>query len=203
MCHNASTVQPGKAMTVKEMGAATATRRPFRLHEVVAGVTVSKKTTGYEFKISDGQLYDLALKAILECGYTLLTQNRSDGMITFKTGITWSSWSGVEIGALISDIGDNSAEIEFGGGTIVAAGNRPRQLAVIGNAVRGPARKVAEAIYRAIQKGEIPPARPLTPPSPGTFSMADEIKKLAELRAQGILSESEFNEGKKKLLANP
>jgi hypothetical protein len=45
-----------------------------------------------------------------------------------------------------------------------------------------------------------PPSRPV-PPQPPAKSVADELKKLAELREAGVLTEPEFQAQKAKLLS--
>jgi hypothetical protein len=160
---------------------------------------MARKSLKAEFEVTDGQLFDLVIKAAMHCGYTLLNQSRRDGTLTFKTGITWTSWSGVEVSALVAATTPGKAEVMFGGGTAAAAGTRPKQLVVIGGA-KGPAKKITAEIKSLIKKGEIPATRALEDRGQAV-STADELAKLAKLKQDGVVTAAEFDAAKAKLLA--
>jgi hypothetical protein len=159
---------------------------------------MAKKPIEKEYGVKPDQLYALAMDAIMKLGYTVTQQSKLDGFINFKTGITWTSFSGLEVGVIITDTAANGSRISFGGGTAANAGNRSGQLVVFGGA-KGPAKKVTAIIDGRIKKGAVPPHKPSNQGG-AAFSVADEIKKLAELLSQGILTQAEFDAKKKQLL---
>lgn len=61
-------------------------------------------------------------------------------------------------------------------------------------------RALASAV-RARLDELLSPAAPPATPAPGGASLADEIRKLAGLRDEGLLTDEEFQEQKRKLLA--
>jgi hypothetical protein len=62
--------------------------------------------------------------------------------------------------------------------------------------------KARETLRELEQKKNQPPAESSQPPVHNASQMADEIAKLHELKDKGILSEEEFQEAKKKVLAS-
>ncbi|MEU4414861.1 SHOCT domain-containing protein [Nocardia salmonicida] len=81
--------------------------------------------------------------------------------------------------------------------TIHASGNR----AVIGEMLAADAAAITDAVRRKIAEFRQPsPALPAFSPVPPPVDPVDQIKRLAELRDAGILSESEFETKKQELL---
>lgn len=66
--------------------------------------------------------------------------------------------------------------------------------------VRGLAKKEAENAKRIIEGYLAQPVPSAPPSSVGVISVADELRKLAELLAQGVLSDAEFQQQKARLL---
>ena len=156
---------------------------------------MAKKIIEKEYSIKTDQLYMLAVDAIMKLQYAVMQQSKVDGFINFKTGMTLTSWSGLSIGAIISESSVGS-KISFGG----CATDASKQVFVIGGA-KPVADKVTKLIDVRIKKGDIPPHNP-TPTGGQAFSVsvADEIRKLAELKDQNILTQAEFDAKKKQLL---
>ena len=88
----------------------------------------------------------LAMKAIQEHGWTLDQANDNVGLVTFKTGMSWGSWSGVTGSLNITETAPNIFSItgtgkqNLSGGQIVAMN--------IGNEAKNKARKVIETMKR-------------------------------------------------------
>ena len=61
----------------------------------------------------------------------------------------------------------------------------------------------SEAYYAQMQAQAPPPAAPAAPaaPAPAGASLVDQLKDLAELKNQGILTDAEFEAQKAKILA--
>ena len=57
-----------------------------------------------------------------------------------------------------------------------------------------------KALLLSLMNGTAPVAAAPAPPSPPAASLADELRKLAELRDAGVLSEAEFDAQKARLL---
>jgi hypothetical protein len=77
--------------------------------------------------------------------------------------------------------------------TVSAAGSEKH----IGKMKKGDVRDIANLISEATAKMKQQTAAPAAAPA---SSAIDELKKLAELKEAGVLSEEEFNEQKEKLL---
>jgi hypothetical protein len=75
--------------------------------------------------------------------------------------------------------------------------------AVSGRVSRRQGRRWAQQEEQQAAQAAPPPAAvpPATPPGGGESSMIDQLKELAELKSQGILTEDEFAAQKAKLLA--
>jgi predicted nucleotidyltransferase len=68
LCHTAITVQPGTAMTVKEMGAATATRRPLPLQRMPMATTVNPDPVLLRYRKALGEIYGNRLERVVLYG---------------------------------------------------------------------------------------------------------------------------------------
>jgi len=88
----------------------------------------------------------LAMKAIQEHGWTLDQANDNIGLVTFKTGMTWGSWSGVTGSLNISEISPNNFNITGTGKQNISGG----QLVAmnIGNEAKKKAQKVINTMKR-------------------------------------------------------
>jgi hypothetical protein len=53
------------------------------------------------------QIVKLAMRAVQELGWKLENANEALGLVTFETGITWGSWSGVSCSLNIEGVGEN------------------------------------------------------------------------------------------------
>jgi hypothetical protein len=80
------------------MPSASTTRQPVRVQYVAA----KDAFTG-----TLPLLVRLAVKAVHTVGYTLENASESVGIITFRTGMTWGSWSGAVCSIVIEDVGED------------------------------------------------------------------------------------------------
>jgi hypothetical protein len=53
------------------------------------------------------QIVKLAMRAVQELGWKLENANEALGLVTFETGISWGSWSGVSCSLNIEGVGEN------------------------------------------------------------------------------------------------
>lgn len=126
-------------------------------------------------------------------GFTLDRVDETLKAVYLKAGVSLFSW-GENITATVKKCSE--------GGSEVSVLSTPKTGAMFGGAMdMGKNRKNIAAISDALSK-ELKQYKPEAPQhtSFATNSVADEIKKLAELKDQGILSEQEFAEKKKQLL---
>ena len=84
----------------------------------------------------------LAMKAIQEIGWKLDQANENLGLVTFQTGVTWGSWSGVSCSLNIEEINENEFKVtgtgkqNLSGGQLIALN--------IGNEAQSKARKAID-----------------------------------------------------------
>lgn len=67
-------------------------------------------------------LVKLAMRAIQEHGWTLENANENIGLVTFKTGISWGSWSGVSCSLNITEISPYTFKVTGTGKQNVSGG---------------------------------------------------------------------------------
>ena len=98
------------------------------------------------FTGSMNMLVKLAMRAIQEQGWTLENANENIGLVTFKTGISWGSWSGVSCSLNITEVSPFNFKISGTGKQNLSGG----QLIAfnIGNEAQGKARKAIETMKR-------------------------------------------------------
>lgn len=84
----------------------------------------------------------LAMRAVQELGWKLDQANESLGLVTFQTGMSWGSWSGVSCSLNIEEIGTNQFRVSgtgkqnLSGGQLIALN--------IGGEAQGKAKKAIE-----------------------------------------------------------
>jgi hypothetical protein len=84
-------------------------------------------------------LVKLAMRAVQELGWKLENANESLGMVTFETGISWGSWSGVSCSLSIDEVSENQFRVTGTGKQNVRGG---QLLALnIGGEAKGRAQK--------------------------------------------------------------
>ena len=91
-------------------------------------------------------LVKLSMKAIQEHGWTLEQANDSIGLVTFKTGMTWGSFSGVSCSLNISEVSSNTFKISGTGKQNVSGA---QLIAMnIGNEANNKAKKVITTMQK-------------------------------------------------------
>ena len=61
------------------------------------------------------QIFPLAQKSIRDLGYKIDLIDKVNGLLNFKTGMSWKSWAGQEMSIMIIDNGDGTSEISVTG----------------------------------------------------------------------------------------
>ena len=79
-------------------------------------------------------------------------------------------------------------------GTATAVSNRVSR--------RQQGRWAAQQEYQAPAPQPAPPAEPYAPPATDMTSKIEQLKQLGDLKAQGVLTEAEFEDQKRKLLGS-
>lgn len=69
----------------------------------------------WEFSIALDQAFSCAQKAIRDLGYKVDLLDKPNGLLNFKTGMSWSSWAGQEMSVMIIDNGDGTVEVSVTG----------------------------------------------------------------------------------------
>jgi hypothetical protein len=57
------------------------------------------------------QVLKLAMRAVQELGWTLVNVNDTLGLVTFETGMTWASWSGVSGSLSVVEVSENQFRV--------------------------------------------------------------------------------------------
>jgi hypothetical protein len=58
-------------------------------------------------------ILDGALRAIRDLGYKIDSIDKNNGLINFKTGMSWRSWAGQEMSVLVLGNGDNASSVDI------------------------------------------------------------------------------------------
>lgn len=88
----------------------------------------------------------LAMRAVQELGWKLDQANESLGHVTFQTGMSWGSWSGVSCSLNIEEVGQNAFRVSGTGKQNVRGG---QILALnIGGEAQGKARKAIDKMVQ-------------------------------------------------------
>jgi hypothetical protein len=89
-----------------------------------------------------GLMTKLAMRAVQELGWKLNQANESLGLVTFETGMSWGSWSGVSCSLTIEELTSSTFRVTGTGKQNVRGG---QLIALdIGGEAKGKARKAVE-----------------------------------------------------------
>jgi len=61
------------------------------------------------------RVFGAALQAVRALGYKIDSLDKVNGLLTFKTGMSWKSWVGQEMSILIIDNGNNTCTVDISG----------------------------------------------------------------------------------------
>ena len=141
-CNECGNKVSDKALTCPNCGA------PINQKEEPKVVKYNSKSDTFYGTMS--LIVKLAMKAIQEHGWTIEQANENVGLVTFKTGISWGSWSGVTGSLNISEISENTFKVTGTGKQNVSGG----QLVAmnIGNEAKNKAKKVIKTMQRLAEK---------------------------------------------------
>jgi hypothetical protein len=88
----------------------------------------------------------LAMRAVHELGWKLDQANEALGMVTFQTGISWGSWSGVSCSLSIDEVSPNTFRVTGTGKQNLRGG---QLIAInIGGEAQSKARKAIERMQK-------------------------------------------------------
>lgn len=100
VCHECEKTVSSEAMACPNCGApvSTAETQP----RINASRVHFDKTTGL-FSGTVASVTSLALRAVQQIGWKIDNVNEQIGLVTFQTGISWGSWSGVSCSLVIEE----------------------------------------------------------------------------------------------------
>ena len=72
------------------------------------------------------KIFNAAMKVVRDLGYKIDSIDKANGLLNFKTGMSWKSFSGQEMSILILDNGDGTCSVDIAGKR--AAGGFPQMI---------------------------------------------------------------------------
>jgi hypothetical protein len=159
--------------------------------EIMAG-----KTFGANFNASTERTFAAGVRAVGELGYTILEARPDAGVISFNSGRSMKSWAGQDMSATFVNDGPGTKVIV--GGSIAKGGNP------LGGGSQivswGEKTQIAERFLRKLEDVLPQTPEPKAKSNSGGGSLADQFRSLADLKDQGVLSETEFEAAKAKII---
>jgi hypothetical protein len=73
------------------------------------------KSESKNYAHSLDQVFAAAQKAVRDLGYKIDTIDKANGLLNFKTGMSWKSWAGQEMSVMMIDNGDETVEASVSG----------------------------------------------------------------------------------------
>ena len=151
------------------------------------------KTIDREYDASPEKVFEACRRAVGEMGYTVLFSDSAGFSISFNTGRSMKTWGGQDLTATVFSSGNGSKLVV--GGSIAKNGN-PFGGNQLGS--WGEKSALSKKFHDAVT-GILPSVK-VSKASSNSAGMADELLKLKDLFDQGILSKSEFEAAKHKLI---
>jgi hypothetical protein len=68
-----------------------------------------------EYADSQERVFDAALQAIRVFGYKIDNIDKTNGLLNFKTGMSWKSWAGQEMSILVLDNRNGTCTVDISG----------------------------------------------------------------------------------------
>lgn len=151
------------------------------------------------YSASKERLYAALLRTVSELGYSVSNTDSGSGTISFSTGMSMRSWSGQNMTVTVFALSEGESKVVVGGkreqkGNPFGGGGQVFDWGEKGKITR----KLLEHLDRVVAETPEPTS---SAASSGSSSTAEELQRLADLKAQGVLSEGEFAAAKAKLLA--
>jgi hypothetical protein len=157
---------------------------------------VGGKTTERTFTASRERVVAAMTRAAAELGFSILSSQPDAGVVSFNTGRSWKSWTGQDLSATAIAISSSDTKVIVGG-SLAVRGSGPKQVGSWGEKSALSKKfidKIDEVLPSVVEAERVTAGG-------GTTGVADELKKIADLRDAGILSEGEFEGQKARLLA--
>jgi len=146
---------------------------------------------------SAARLYSAGVRTVTELGCLIINSDSVATTLSFRTGMSMKSWQGQEMTATVSSDPPNAAKIVIGGKRVT----RGAQLQVYdwgeGKAI---ARKFLDRLTPVVAATPEPTSAARTSAARESVSIAEELKRIALLHEQGVLTDEEFAAAKAKLL---
>lgn len=61
------------------------------------------------------QVFAAAQKSVRDLGYKVDSMDKANGLLNFKTDMSWRSWAGQEVSVMMIDNGDATVEVSVSG----------------------------------------------------------------------------------------
>ncbi len=140
---------------------------------------------------STARLYEAAVRAAIDLRFRIVGQDPASGTVTFWTTVPTTAWRGPEMSARVIPKGDSA------------------QVVIRGTRVAGYRLALADwletkrigLLFLQRVSSVLPAIAEPTPPATANRSPVADLKSLADLREQGLLTEDEFEAEKKRLLS--
>ncbi len=150
------------------------------------------------YSASKDRLFAALLRSVSELGYSINNSDAASGTISFGTGMSMRSWAGQNMTASVFALGDSESKVVVGGkreqkGSPFGGGGQVFDWGEKGKITQ----KLLEHLDRVVPET---PEPAVSSTASATASTADELQRLADLRARGVLTEEEFAAAKAKLL---
>jgi hypothetical protein len=162
------------------------------------GNTKVAKAVEKAYSASRDRLFAALLRSVSELGYSINNSDTALGTISFSTGMSMRSSAGQNMTATVFAVGEAESKVVMGGkreqkGSPFGGGGQVYDWGEKGKITR----KLLEQLDRVLPET---PEPAVSSPTSGTASTVAELQGLADLKAQGLLSEDEFEAAKAKLL---
>lgn len=137
------------------------------------------------YRASLDAVFAAGQRAVRDLGYKIDAIDRTNGLLNFKTGISWSSWAGQEMSAMFVDNSDGTIEVSV-------TGRRSQSGVVLQVYDWGEAKKIATKLLAEIDRlvKSATPTPPKVQPTMHPVLTADRDERECPFCAELILSKA-------------
>ena len=156
------------------------------------------KTEQRSYDAGSERVWRAVVQVVASLGYTIISSDTQAHVVSFNTGRSFKSWAGQDLNATVLAEHATRSTVVMGG-SAAASFRSQGQLFALGEKRELMSKVLAEVERVLPTLADTPP--PDTAPQ-SAVALSEELQRLASLRESGVLSDTEFQLAKGRLLGS-
>jgi len=69
----------------------------------------------HDYSLTNEKVFNTALQSVRKLGYKISSIDKNNGLLQFKTQMSWKSWAGQDMSILVLDNGNGTCTLDIAG----------------------------------------------------------------------------------------